>query len=206
MSATRMNERAFRNWLDNLGPGDLERDLNVELSRFRSTVVDAEQRLAGHLDYMRLLSARIVELPDEAYFSSTRARILHRVRVKPVTLSERLRALLFPEEARVFVRKALAGLVMVKPASGLAGLALVTLLLMVTMLIFSPGYHTDSANGLERYTLLQKRFSAETDLLHRGNLLGQFEGGQIDILLRSAAILSSPSSLSRSWTIGIGRK
>jgi hypothetical protein len=202
-----MSEREFERWLSDLGPVDLERDLASELERIGRDVPQARKRLDEHLRYLQLISARQVRVPGEPYFAQARSRILSRVEIRPVSLGAQIRALLLPEGVRLSVRKAAAALTPTRPLPGVATLALVTMVLMTGIFLFQPGERPSPVSGLERYLSLQERFSAEpAPVRYEGSVLDGIDVGQIDILLRSAAILSSPSSLSRSWTSSFRRK
>lgn len=201
-----MSERAFEKWLDELSPDDLSRDLSAELQRYGGDVGDAEKRLRQHLEYIKLVSARKVVLPDDLYFAKRRRRVLERVTIRPVSLGARIREFLFPQAARTMLRKSVAVLSWSRPVPGLTALVTAMLLFMVAMLVFYPAHSQSTYSGVERYLVLQERFSVDLDLLHSGNLLDRIDDGQIDMLLQSAAMLSSPASLSRSWSLGIGRK
>ncbi len=201
-----MSERAFEKWLDGLGPDDLSRDLSAELRRFEGDVGDAETRLKKHLEYLRLVSARKVVLPDDLYFAKRRRRVLERVTLRPVPLGARIREFLFPQAIRTALRKSVAALSWNRPVPGLTALVTVMVLFMVAVLILHPIHSQSTYSGVERYLVLQERFSVDLNLLHSGDLLDRIDDGQIDMLLQSAAMLSSPASLSRSWSLGMGRK
>jgi hypothetical protein len=201
-----MSERAFEKWLDNLGPDDLSRDLSGELRRFGDGVDNAEARLKKHLEYLRLISARKVILPDDLYFAKRRRRVLTRVTIRPVSLGARIHEFLFPQAVRTSLRKFVAALSLKRPIPGVTALVSAVLLLMIGVMLFYPAHSQSTYSGVERYLVLQERFSVDLDLLHSSNLLDRIDAGQIDILLQSAAMLSSPASLSRSWSFGIGRK
>ena len=104
------------------------------------------------------------------------------------------------------MRKSVAALSLNRPVPGVTALVSALLLLMIGVMLFYPAHSQSTYSGVERYLVLQERFSVDLDLLHSGNLLDRIDAGQIDILLQSAAMLSSPASLSRSWSLGIGRK
>ncbi len=184
-------EQEFEEWLSTLGPSDLNRDLGDELSRYTTAVANARSRFQHHLSYLRLMSAREVILPDDLYFAQVRQKITARVRIKPVSRPARIRALLLPERMR--------------PLQGIVSGALAALLL-VTLVFFPGAEKPHKLSGLDRYVCLKARFSGEVELLRRGPLWKEVESEHIDILLRTAAILSSPSSLSRSRAFGNGGK
>ena len=182
----------FEAWLDDLGPGDLQRDLAAELEHFRAVLTDADTQLEEHLRYLRTFGARQVELPSEAYFASARQQIEARVRVRPVSAWARLKAALIPETLLHPLPRVLAGSLI---------LATVALLLLLQPL----GDQSPLA-GQQRYLELIERFDFEDEILSRAPLATLVQTDELLMLFRSAAMLTSPSSLSRSWSLGLGQR
>jgi hypothetical protein len=182
----------FEAWLEDLGPGDLQRDLATELEHFRALLTDADQQLEEHLRYLQMMGARRVELPSEAYFASARQQIEARVRVRPVSVWARLRAALLPETLLRPLPRVLAGSMIV------AAVAL--------LLLLQPLGDQSPLSGQQRYLELLERFDFEDELLSRAPLATLIRTDELQMLFRSAAMLTSPSSLSRSWSLGLGQR
>jgi hypothetical protein len=185
-----LTENDFEKWLDDLGPADTSRDLNADLERFTESIPDARRRVEDQLRYLQLVSSRRVALPDELYFARVRQRLFERVEIKPVSIWAKLRALLIPER--------------LSPVPGAVIGGILTLLLVA--LLLQPQFNDTGLSGYERYLSMTNRISADLELQAPGDLMSLLDIEEITLLYRSAAILTSPSSLSRSWTLGTGMK
>ncbi|MFH2055099.1 MAG: hypothetical protein ABIJ61_04005 [bacterium] len=184
--------REFEEWLEDLGPRDLERDLSAELKTFESEIPAAADQFREHLDYLRKLSARQVTLPDDAYFAATRAKISSRVQIRPVSLRARLSAMLIPAPLLRPLPRVLAGSVMI--------------VVLLLILLLQPLGQSPQLTGQQRYHDLIERFSFDGEVLTRAPLAALLQTDDLQRLFRSAAMLTSPSSLSRSWSLGVGQR
>lgn len=184
--------QAFQNWLEEIGPEDLGRDLSAELERHWHSLPDAQEQLEKHLSYLRSVGGRQVELPDDAYFAAARQKIAARVEIREVSVWARIKAFLIPETMLRPLPRVLAGSIVV------AAIAL--------LLLLQPLGHQAQLPGQQRYLEMIERFSFNDEVLLRSPLTGLVQTDEVQMLFRSAAMLTSPSSLSRSWSLGIGQR
>ena len=185
-------KREFQEWLESLGPNDVARDHAAALAKYRRGVPDMEAQLAEHLKYLRTVAARRVDLPNDAYFAAAREKINARVQVRPVSVWARFASMLLPE----YLLRPLPRIV--------AGSAVVVALLLI--LVLQPLSHSPQLAGQQRYHDLMERFSFGEEVLTQAPLAALMQADELQRLFRSAAMLTSPSSLSRSWSIGLGQR
>jgi hypothetical protein len=178
-----------------LTPDDLKGDAAAKLAKLEASTGVSKEEIDRELHYLRIMSSRKVRLPDDAYFAEMRQRIHERVAIKPVSIWNRLSALLLPQ--------------WFKPAPALLSLAAV--LLVAVVLTFT--YHgrvgkvetTIVAYG--PYTPIGDSYTEQVSKRQEGQLSAEEVQRYREILTMSIGILGSPSSLSRSHAfVGSGRR
>ena len=178
-----------------LTPEDLKSDAAAKLARLEASAGVSREEIDRELHYLRIISSRKVQLPNDAYFAEMRQRIHKRVVIQPVSIWSRLEALLLPQWLR--------------PASALLSLAAV--LLVAVVLTFTYHGHVgkvETANvAYGPYTPIGDRYTEQVSKLQEGQLSAEEIQRYREILTMSIGILGSPSSLSRSHAfVGSGRR
>ena len=144
----------------------------------------------SELSYLRMVSARKVELPNDAYFASVRQRINERVSVRKVTLWSRIAAAVIPETIRPL------------PAS--LATAAIAVAITLSVIYYPHGNFKESplsADAYGPYMSFSDIYSQHVEPAEKGQLTEQELKEYREILLMSTAILGSPSSLSRSRSL-----
>ncbi len=142
------------------------------------------------LRYLRLISARRVKLPSDAYFADSRRRLYERVQVRKVTLWSRITAAIIPEAVRPL------------PASLVT--AAIAVAITLSVLYYPHGNIKQppvTAEGFGPYVSISDIYSQHVEPAEQGQLTEQEMKEYREILLMSTAILGSPSSLSRSRSL-----
>ena len=190
-----MRKRERDHPLLDLTPEDLKGDTAAKLARLEASMGVSREEIDRELHYLRIMSSRKVQLPDDAYFAEMRQRIHERVVIQPVSIWSRLEALLLPQWLR--------------PAPAL--LSLMTVLLVAVVLTFA--YHTHIGNvetaivAYGPYTPIGDSYTEQVSKLQEGQLSAEEIQRYREILTMSIGILGSPSSLSRSHAlVGSGRR
>lgn len=190
-----MKKRKSDHPLLDLTPADLKSDVVAKLQRLEASAGVSREEIDRELHYLRIMSSRKVRLPDEAYFAEMRQRINERVVVKPVSIWNRLEALLLPRWLR--------------PMPALASLAAV--LLVAVVLTFTYHNHIGKVEtaivAYGPYTPIGDSYTEQVSKLEKGQLSAEEIQRYREILTMSIGILGSPSSLSRSHAlVGSGRR
>lgn len=177
-----------------LTPDHLREDSVAELSRLEESGKVSRAEIDVELRYLRLLSARKVRLPDDAYFAGVRQRIQAKVAIKPVSFGRRVEALLLPE--------------WLKPTPALLSLAAVLLVAIVAVFTYhTPVGKIETTVAYGPYTSLDEGYTEQVSKLEAGQLSSEEIQRYREILTMSIGILGSPSSLSRSRALlGSGRR
>ena len=190
-----MRKRVRDDPLLDLTPEDLKSDAAEKLARLEASAGVSREEIDRELHYLRIMSSRKVQLPDDAYFAEIRQRIHERVVIQPVSIWSRLEALLLPQ--------------WLKPAPALLSLAAV--LLVAVVLTFT--YHNRVGKvetaivAYGPYTSIGDSYTEQVSKLHEGQLSAEEIQRYREILTMSIGILGSPSSLSRSHAfVGSGRR
>lgn len=191
-----MRKRVRDHPLLDLTPEDLQHDSAEKLSRLEAQGIERDE-IERELRYLKIMSARKVRLPDDAYFAAVRQQIYAQVEIRPVTLWQRLGAL-WPDALRPAPVLSLS--TWLRPLPALASLAAV-LLVAVVMTFTYHGYvgkmeTTTVAYG--PYTTIGETYTAQVTRLEDGQLSSEEIQRCREILTMSIGILGSPSSLSRS--------
>ena len=182
----------FDKWLLTLGPDDLQRDLTSELKKFAGNQDELKLRLDAELSYLNLISARQVKLPNDLYFARAREKIFQKMTIKPVSLLSRLYA--FFAESKL------------KTIPGIAAGA-VLMVLLIFSLFNQPGFEQPTlSDNYERYVALGDVYTKNIVISDPISTSKPEIKQRLEFLMRSAAILSSPSSLSRSQSFGFSIK
>lgn len=150
----------------------------------------SREEIERELSYLRLISARKVVLPNDAYFASARQDIFERVSLRRVTFWDRLISTILPESVRPF------------PAAVVTAAIAVAITLSVAYYPF--GKSTESqlaAVAYGPYVSISDFYSQHVESEEQGQLTEQELKEYREILLMSTAILGSPSSLSRSRSL-----
>ncbi len=147
------------------------------------------------LQYLRLISARTVKLPPDAYFTRARAQINARIKVSRVSWWERLVARLIPETVR--------------PVPVAVATAAIAVAIMLSVVYYPYGNISDSPFSAENfgpYVSLADSYSEHITTGDERAISEQEMKEYREILLMSTAILGSPSSLSRSRSLAFSSK
>lgn len=142
------------------------------------------------LAYLRLISARQVRLPDDAYFAAARGKIRQRVTLRKITLWDRLVAAVIPETLR--------------PVPVAVGVAAIAVAIMLSVVYYPYGSIPESriaSGNFGPYVSLAETYTEQVAAGEPGGLSPQELKEYREILLMSTAILGSPSSLSRSRSL-----
>lgn len=146
------------------------------------------------LAYLRLMAARQVRLPNDAYFAAARAQIYQRVTIRKVSLVDRLLALL-PDTFR--------------PVPAAVATAAIAVAIMLSVVYYPHGNISESpltAENYGPYISLADSYSEHVTTGDQGGITEQEIKEYREILLMSTAILGSPSSLSRSRSLAFSGK
>lgn len=171
--------------------GNDSAELDEVMSRSGLSREEAERELR----YLRLISARSVRLPDDAYFAQARAKMYERVRIRKVTLWSRIAAAIIPESVRPL------------PAS--VATAAIAVAITLSVMYYPHGNIKESpltAENYGPYMSISDVYSQHVEPAEQGQLTEQELKEYREILLMSTAILGSPSSLSRSRSLVHGGK
>lgn len=144
----------------------------------------------SELGYLRLISARKVQVPNEAYFASTRQKLYERVKIRKVTPWSRIIATVLPETIRPL------------PAS--LATAAIAVAITLGVIYYSQGNIKESslsADAYGPYVSFSDIYCQHVEPEEQGQLTEQELKEYREILLMSTAILGSPSSLSRSRSL-----
>ena len=174
-----------------LTPADLEMDPGRKLQELEAKGVEREA-VQSELEYLRIISARKVALPSDAYFAQARQQIYARVTIQPVSFWSRLRALVLPESLR--------------PTPALVTSAILVVAIVATLVYHSPTGRQSSPMAFGPYVSLGEVYQDSIAKMDVGKLSEQDLKEYRQVLIMSTAILGSPSSLSRSLALAGGGK
>lgn len=147
------------------------------------------------LAYLRLISARQVRLPDEAYFTAVRSKVRERVALRKVTLWDRLVAAVIPETIR--------------PVPVALGVAAIAVAIMLSVVYYPYGNIPDTrfaSGSFGPYVSLADIYAEQVAAAEKSKISDRELKEYREILLMSTAILGSPSSLSRSRSLAFSGK
>ncbi len=177
-----------------LTPDDLRPDSATKLSELEASGQVSRAEIDAELDYLRLMSSRKVQMPDDVYFALIRQRIHERVVIERVTIWKRIESWLLPQWLR--------------PAPALVTIAAV--LLVAAVAVFT--YHgrigkVETQVVYGPYMSIGDGYTEQVSKLEQGQVSPEDMQRYREILTMSMGILGSPSSLSRSQALlGAGRR
>lgn len=184
-----MQEREKKDKLLDLRPAHLKAS-PAELAKLQADEGLSSEDVGHELNYLRLMSARKVQLPSDTYFAVMRQQILRQAQVRKVSIWDRIAAAIIPESIR--------------PVPAALATAAIAVAITLSVLYYPSGNIIDSptiAEGYGPYISISDMYCAHVEVAEQGELSEQELREYREILMMSRAILSSPSSLSRSRTL-----
>lgn len=187
-----MKDRKLDDWLLDLGPNDLSGDLLESLKEQVASDENAKAALERELRYLQLVSSRKVILPNDAYFAQARQKMLEKVRNRPASVWSMVRDAVIPR--------------LLKPIPVAVSGALLTIAFLALLVYHSPTKRMEHHGSYGRYVSIGENYEENVAKVEDSRLSEQELREYRQILIMSAAILGSPSSLSRSQALAGGGK
>jgi hypothetical protein len=187
-----MNQNELDDWLLDLGPGDLSGDLPQKLRDRAAGAESLQTEIDAELRYLQLVSSRRVRLPNDAYFARARQKIYERVTIPPLSTWAKIKVAIFPQ--------------VVRPVPAMISGALLTIALVTVLLYTTPGRKMDVHPNFGPYASTSDTYAANVTNGDESLLSEQDLKEYRRILMMSAALLGSPSSLARSQALAGGNQ